>query len=431
MDREVFQKKYGLIGESSQIHGVIDKIMKVAKTDFSVIIQGESGTGKEVTARAIHGDSERSSQNLVIINAGSIPEGTIESELFGHVKGSFTGADGDRVGYFEKANKGTIFLDEIGDTPMSVQVRLLRILENGEYYRVGSSKVSTTDVRVIAASNKDLWELVKKGEFREDLYHRLNTVQIYLPPLRDRKEDILPLFDNFVQEFSMKYDSIFRGMSESAKELLLSYRWPGNVRTLREVARKLVVFEKSKFIEADDLKHYLDGRQKLGSADNLPILSSSQSNQQSAFGTAENEMIFKALVKLSTEMTDVKTELHDLRNVLANYFYTNMANQDVQTTYLPPAKFERYEENDNLGLSSDVESGGSHFEQSEHEIPENIDPALLQFLGEESIPSLEATERFLIERALDKYDGNRRKASEKLGISERTLYRKIDHYGLE
>lgn len=430
MDREVFQKKYGLIGESSKIQGIIDTIIKVAKTDFSVIIQGESGTGKEVVARAIHGSSSRSNQNLVIINAGSIPEGTIESELFGHTKGSFTGADSDRIGYFEKADKGTIFLDEIGDTPPSVQVRLLRILENGEFYRVGSSKVSTTDVRVIAASNKDLWELVKKGEFREDLYHRLNTVKIYLPPLRDRQDDILPLFDNFVKEFSMKYDSIFRGMSDEAKELLLSYRWPGNVRTLREVARKLVVFEKSKFIEADDLKNYLDGRQKLGSTDNLPILSSIQSqSQEKNYGNAESEMIFKALVKLSTDMTDMKSELRDLRNVLANYLYTNIAKRDVNPNLLPASTIDSYTDSDDYNHSFDESS--PPIEAGSQEVEENMDSALLKFLSGDDIPSIEATERFLIERALEKYDGNRRKASDKLGISERTLYRKIDHYGLE
>lgn len=273
MDREVFQEQFGLLGKSESMKQVVDKIMQVSKADITVLLQGESGVGKDVTARAIHGLSSRKHNDLVIVNCGAIPEGIIESELFGHEKGAFTGANESREGYFEKADGGTIFLDEIGDTPKNVQVKLLRVLENGEFFRVGSSKVQTTNVRIIAATNKDLWKLVEEDAFREDLYYRLDTVQIHLPPLRDRQEDIIEIFRKFVQEYSTRYDSVFKGFSDEARELLVSYRWPGNIRELRNVAEQLVVLEKSQFIDAERLQKYLKGRQRSGSADNLPMVS--------------------------------------------------------------------------------------------------------------------------------------------------------------
>src|SRR5690554_699328 len=257
MDREVFQEQYGLLGTSDAMRQVIDKIVQVAKTDITVTLHGESGVGKDVTARAIHAMSNRKHNNLVIVNCGAIPEGIIESELFGHEKGAFTGANEAREGYFEKANNGTIFLDEIGDTPKNVQVKLLRVLESGEFFRVGSSKMQITNVRVIAATNQDLWKLVQNGTFREDLYYRLDTVHINIPPLRERQDDIIPIFRKFVQEFSTKYDSVFKGFSDEARELLISYRWPGNVRELRNVAEQLVVLEKSQFIDTEKLQKYL------------------------------------------------------------------------------------------------------------------------------------------------------------------------------
>jgi transcriptional regulator with GAF, ATPase, and Fis domain len=319
MDREVFQEQFGLLGESEAIKQVIDKVMQVAPTDITVLLQGESGVGKDVTARAIHAMSERKRGNLVIVNCGAIPEGIIESELFGHEKGSFTGATETREGYFEKADNGTIFLDEIGDTPKNIQVKLLRVLENGEYSRVGSSKVRKTDVRVIAATNKDLWELVQDGSFREDLYYRLDTVKIKLPPLRDRAEDIIPLFRKFVQDFSSKYDSVFKGFSDEARNLLTSYRWPGNIRELRNVAEQLVVLEKSKFVDAEKLQKYLKGRQHTGSTDNLPILSTGEKEQHNYFGSdnRDRELIYRALVELRADISDIKT-------MVGNLFYASM-----------------------------------------------------------------------------------------------------------
>lgn len=432
MDRQVFQEKFGLTGKSDAIRQVVDKIMQVSGTDITVLLQGESGVGKDVTARAIHSVSNRNKNDLVIVNCGAIPEGIIESELFGHEKGAFTGAHEARKGYFEKANGGTIFLDEIGDTPKNVQVKLLRVLESGEFFRVGSSKMYTTDVRVIAATNKDLWELVREGVFREDLYYRLDTVKIKLPPLRDRKEDIIPIFRKFVAEFSSRYDSVFQGFSDDARELLTFYRWPGNVRELRNVAEQLVVLEKSQFIDKDRLQKYLKGRQFHGSTDNLPILSR-KVEQEYSFKEKEPQhvdvgLIYKALV-------DMRSDLSDLKKMIANLIYTSMSDKPVKA--LPPAIERNIDPNEvsvhmndffdenNLGIRSDekrrVESAAEVNEEEDIE----------SFFTGNRIPSIEEAEKFLISQALTRFDGNRRKASEALGVSERTLYRKLDQYELQ
>lgn len=434
MDREVFQEQFGLLGTSASIRQVVDKIMQVSKTDITVLLQGESGVGKDVTARAIHGMSERKHNDLVIVNCGAIPEGIIESELFGHEKGAFTGANDSREGYFEKADGGTIFLDEIGDTPKNVQVKLLRVLENGEFFRVGSSKVQTTDVRVIAATNRDLWQLVKEGSFREDLYYRLDTVQIHLPPLRERQDDIIPIFRKFVQDFSARYDSVFKGFSDEARELLISYRWPGNIRELRNIAEQLVVLEKSQFIDKERLQKYLKGRQHEGSADNLPMVadqaSSSGNNGSSDFDRRDRELVYRALVELRNDIGDVK-------QMLGNLLYSTFSNKNVQA--LPPAVREEVNNiagNLNIDLGNQASLGMKSMphhddEEDDSEIIHHDESGLTQFLDSDEIPSIEETEQFLIRRALEKYDGNRRKASETLGISERTLYRKLDQYGLD
>jgi DNA-binding NtrC family response regulator len=432
MDREVFQEQFGLLGTSQEMRHVIDKIMQVAKTDISVLLQGESGVGKDVTARAIHSLSERKRNNLIIVNCGAIPEGIIESELFGHEKGAFTGANESREGYFEKANGGTIFLDEIGDTPKNVQVKLLRVLENGEFFRVGSSKVQTTDVRVIAATNLNLWKLVQDGSFREDLYYRLDTVQIHLPALRERQEDVVPIFRKFVQEFSAKYDSVFKGFSDEARELLISYRWPGNIRELKNVAEQLVVLEKSQFIDVERLQKYLKGRQRQGSADNLPMVPNNEekkSDSRNDFERRDRELVYRALVELRTDISDVK-------KMLANFMYSAMSSKDIKA--LPPALQSNMDESDvsemKINLNEHATLGMQEMPgddtEDENEVQESEQSVLVNFFGGDEIPSIEATEQFLIKQALDKYDGNRRKASETLGISERTLYRKLDQYGL-
>jgi transcriptional regulator with PAS, ATPase and Fis domain len=434
MDREVFQEQFGLLGKSDGIRQMVDKIMQVSKTDITVLLQGESGVGKDVTARAIHGLSERKHNDLVIVNCGAIPEGIIESELFGHEKGAFTGANESREGYFEKADGGTIFLDEIGDTPKNVQVKLLRVLENGEFFRVGSSKVQTTDVRVIAATNKDLWQLVEEGTFREDLYYRLDTVQIYLPPLRERQEDIIEIFRKFVQDFSTRYDSVFKGFSDEARELLVSYRWPGNIRELRNVAEQLVVLEKSQFIDAERLQKYLKGRQHEGSADNLPMISESDSTEQprydEGFNRRDRELIYRALVELSNDIGDVK-------KMLSTFLYSSFSNAGSKLPALPEFSSGGLESATEqiIKYNPDVETplGMRNMPNQEVESEPQVYEETTEvedFFSSEDIPSIEETEQFLIKKALEKYDRNRRKASEALGISERTLYRKLDQYGL-
>lgn len=435
MDREAFQERFGLIGESPAIKQVIDKVMQVADTDITVLLQGESGVGKDITARAIHDISRRNHKNLVIVNCGAIPEGIIESELFGHEKGAFTGAHEAREGYFEKADGGTIFLDEIGDTPKNVQVKLLRVLESGEYFRVGSSKMRKTDVRVVAATNQDLWQLVQDETFREDLYYRLDTVKIKLPPLRDRQEDIIPIFRSFVTEYSAKYDSVFKGFSDEAKELLVSYRWPGNVRELRNVAEQLVVLEKSQFIDTKTLKKYLKGRQHTGSADNLPVLAgeSDRDSGGSSFGKGDQQLIYRALVEL-------RNDLSDLKKMLGSFLYTAFSGKNLKAL---AEKFPEdvgragpAEEAEDIDIQSESPAvgdiGAESFSEADiSEEEEHSENDFEQFFNGDSIPSIEQTEKFLIAQALKKFDGNRRKASDVLGISERTLYRKLDQYGLE
>lgn len=436
MDREVFQEQFGLLGSSYAIRQVVDKIMQVSKADITVLLQGESGVGKDVTARAIHGLSARKHNNLVIVNCGAIPEGIIESELFGHEKGAFTGANESREGYFEKANGGTIFLDEIGDTPKNVQVKLLRVLESGEFFRVGSSKLQTTDVRVIAATNKDLWELVKEGTFREDLYYRLDTVQIHLPPLRERPEDIIEIFRKFVQEFSTRYDSVFKGFSDEARELLISYRWPGNIRELRNVAEQLVVLEKSQFIDKERLQKYLKGRQHEGAVDNLPMVSEAEFNKQHTGGSdlhaRDRELIYRALLGISNDISELK-------QMLGTLIYPPYSDTRKRVPALPEFVPPHNESNEHLvkynpdmqtplGLRSIPQREIDHPTDVIEEEEEVTD--IHHFFNSDEIPSIEEAEKFLIKKALDKFDGNRRKASDSLGISERTLYRKLDQYGL-
>lgn len=430
MDREAFQERFGLIGESTALKQVIDKVIQVADTDITILLKGESGVGKDVTAKAIHEISHRKHNDMVIVNCGAIPEGIIESELFGHEKGAFTGAHESREGYFEKANGGTIFLDEIGDTPPNVQVKLLRVLESGEYFRVGSSKVRTTDARVIAATNKDLWQHVQEDNFREDLYYRLDTVKVHLPPLRERPDDIIPIFRKFVTEFSAEYDSVFKGFSDEAKELLISYRWPGNVRELRNVAEQLVVLEKSEFIDTEKLQKYLKGRQHTGSADNLPVLANEQGDRNGAFGNDDQKLIYRALVEL-------RNDIGDLKKMLANFLYSTFSQKNLKAL---PQNIQDEVSNPNMpGMDEDTTRGAAEEDIgvqpfTEADISEERDKNedhFSAFFNTDDIPSIEKTEQFLIEQALRKYEGNRRKASEALGISERTLYRKLDQYDLQ
>lgn len=417
------------------------KIVQVARTDITVLILGETGTGKDVTARAIHANSKRKHKNIVIVNCGAIPEGIIESELFGHEKGSFTGAGDAREGYFEKANGGTIFLDEIADTPKSVQVKLLRVLESGEFFRVGSSTMRKTDVRVIAATNKDLWQEVQKGNFREDLFYRLDTVTIKLPPLRERPEDIVPLFRHFVQEYAARHDSTFQGMTDDARSLLVSYRWPGNVRELRNVAERLVVLEKSQVIDKERLQKYLKGRQHEGATDNLPVHVPHQEHATSR-DPGELTFIYKALIELRHDMGEIKKLIGAMAYsgmapaapaglLPATFSASSFQSAPVHETPLAPYH-EQVFTHDPRSERKEIPLGITRVpahQVAEAEVARENTEETSPFDGEK-IPSLEETEQFLIKKALKIYAGNRRKASEALGISERTLYRKLDQYGL-
>lgn len=452
MDRTQLQEKYGIIGKSPAIRQAIDKVLQVAPTDITVLLNGETGVGKDVIARAIHDLSNRKSDKLVIVNCGAIPEGIIESELFGNEKGAYTDAHESRMGYFEQADGGTIFLDEITDTPKNVQVKLLRVLENGEFFRVGSSKLRTVNVRVIAATNKDMWKSVEKGEFREDLFYRLNTVTISIPPLRERNGDILLIFHKFVSEFSRKYDSVFRGMSDEARQLLLSYRWPGNIRELRNVAEQLVVLEKSQFVDEDVLKKYLKGRQSLGSPDNLPMVFGQDEDRGDAFQSSSNNeirFIYRALL-------DIKNDMGELKRMMGPLFYHTFRSGNVPKSLPPHEKSDFYRQKPvGFDSSGNITVGidpVTHADDNDHQNhggnePDEPGPTpqghqgnehlsddqkqVIDLFDSEELPSLEEVEKFLIERALDKYHGNRRKAARILGMSERTLYRKIDQYELQ
>lgn len=370
MTREEFQKEHGIVGSSPEIVEIVDVIRQVAPADITVLVTGESGVGKEIIARAIHDASNRSKKPLVTVNCGAIPEGLIESELFGHEKGSFTSAVESRRGYFEIADGSTIFLDEIGETPLATQVKLLRVLENGEFTRVGSSVPRTTDVRVIAATNKNLESEVQQKRFRPDLYFRLRSVNLWVPPLRDRKGDIPALLEQFVGEFVGKNKISFEGFTEEAREALLEYHWPGNVRELRNVIESMIVLENGKRIGAEHVRKQLFGGQSLEAmrTRNLPVVANKTIEQ------AERELIYRALL-------DLKADILELRDLVTH------------------------------------SRGG-----------EPASPAD-QSNGNGTV-SLDQMERQMIQRALDRHEGNRRLAARELNISERTLYRKIKEYGL-
>jgi len=368
MDRTTFQQNHGILGTSVEMQEIIDVVQQVAPTDITVLITGESGVGKEIIARALHAASKRAEKTLVNVNCGAIPEGLIESEIFGHEKGSFTSAVDTRKGYFEIADGGTIFLDEIGEMPLATQVKLLRVLENGEFMRIGSSTPRKSDARVIAATNKSLEFEVQQKRFRPDLYFRLRSVNIWIPPLRERREDIPVLLDHFARECSQKNGVPFQGFTDEAREILVQYRWPGNVRELRNVIESMIVLEKGKRIGSDDLRKYLQGYAAHVVDRNLPVVANRTVEQ------AERELIYRALL-------DLKADILDLRDSLS------------QSQPSPQGK--------------------------------PVDPA-----NGNGTLSLDEMERQMITGALERHEGNRRLAARELNISERTLYRKIKEYGL-
>ena len=414
MDIQSVKQRFGIIGHSPQLNRAIDTALQVAPTDLSVLITGESGSGKEVFPQIIHQFSTRKHGKYIPVNCGAIPEGTIDSELFGHEKGSFTGAHESRKGYFEVADKGTIFLDEVAELPLFTQVRLLRVLETGEFFKVGSSHVLKTDVRLIAASNEDLVKTIQENRFREDLYYRLNTVPIIIPPLRERGEDIVLLFKKFATDFAEHYRMPPIKLTDEAREILLNYRWPGNVRQLKNITEQLSVIEQERLVDAETLKRYLPDY----NIDKLPALYR-QAVDEKTF-SSEREILYKILF-------DMKGDINNLKK-LVNEIIEKGADVD---------KVQR--DNEKL-MQSLHQNTSDYIEQPpvktkpEEPVAEKTEenPAIqdTEEYVEESL-SLQDKEIELIRKALNKHDGKRKYAAQDLGISERTLYRKIKEYNLE
>ena len=399
VDLQRLQKQSGIIGTSEKIYEVLGMIAQVAPVDISVLVTGESGCGKEITARSIHKHSKRSQTSMVIVNCGAIPEGIIESELFGHKKGSFTGASDDRKGYFEQANKGTIFLDEIGEAPLGTQVKLLRVLETGEFMRVGDSKIKRTDVRVIAATNKNLNDLVKKDQFRQDLYYRLKTVNIHIPALRERVEDINPFVERFALEFTRSNEIRYRGFMPDAIRVMKKYDWPGNVRELKNFVEKIMVLEKGERITADMVNRELTDviNEPFIENDRLPIAINKTSEQ------AEIDIILRQLFSLKQD-----TEL--IRAILSSENEKSFLNVNP---ILP---------SEDLKIIPPV--ADANMEVTEDGQPLIRDDAIGEIL-------MKDLEKEAIVRTLRFFNNNRRKTARSLGVSERTLYRKIEDYKLE
>ena len=408
MDVQGIKQRFEIIGNSAMLNRAIEVAVQVAPTDLSVLITGESGTGKEMFPQIIHQFSSRKHGKYIAVNCGAIPEGTIDSELFGHEKGSFTGALADRKGYFHEADGGTIFLDEIGELPLATQVRLLRVLETGEFIKVGSSKMIKTNVRVIAATNVNIPEAIEAGKFREDLYYRLNTVPIVITPLRERPDDINLLFRKFARDFAEKYRMPPIVLDDHAKALLVNYRWPGNVRQLKNITEQISIIEKERDITAGILRNYLPA----DSTKNLPALFSK--TEESSFSN-EREILYKVLFDMKRDMTELKKLVLDI-----------MENKESTITGDQARIFRNLYDNDSTSfVSKDPVSKHIHIESVEKENIQDTE----EFV-EESL-SLEDKEIELINKALEKNKGKRKYAAQELGISERTLYRKIKEYDIK
>ena len=390
MDTKQAKQRFGIIGNDAELIRAIDVALQVAPTDISVFVYGESGTGKESIPKIIHQNSKRKHNNYVAVNCGAIPEGTIDSELFGHEKGAFTGAHDSRKGYFEVADGGTIFLDEVAELPLSTQVRLLRVLESGEFMKVGSSKAQKTDVRIVAATNVNIQEALRKGKFREDLFYRLNTVSIQIPALRKRKSDIHLLFKKFATDFADKYNTPPIRLSEDAMEMLKNYPWPGNIRQLKNFVAQISVIEKERNITADTLNTYIPHDT---TNEKMPVLFEGENSGE----LSEREILYKVLFDMKKDLTDLKKITVDLMQ------------KQGQTDGTSAKVFDDLEE-ENITLIPNKKADETI------DVPQNL--------------SLFQQEKILIERALGKHKGKRKYAAEELGISERTLYRKIKEFDL-
>jgi len=422
---QAVKQRFGIIGNSELLNRAIDIAVQVSPTDLSVLITGESGVGKENFPQIIHTYSHRKHGPYIAVNCGAIPEGTIDSELFGHEKGSFTGATADRKGYFEVADGGTIFLDEVGELPLSTQVRLLRVLEAGEFIKVGSSKTQKTNVRVVAATNLNMSQATRDGRFREDLFYRLNTVPINVPPLRDRKDDIALLFRKFASDFADKYRMPPVRLTEDAKRLLMNYYWNGNIRQLKNITEQISVIEQQREINAQILRTYLPENE----IERMPALFSRQGNESKSFNS-EREILYQVLFDMKKDMNDLKKVVRELMNgqqpaskQAENQFtgpylaHTETFNPTTPSVDIFAEKLAR----ENIPYNSQIENA------DEFEVAE-------EYQEVESTPTpltLEEMERQMIKQTLDKYRGKRKAAAKELKISERTLYRKIKEYGIE
>lgn len=398
------KQRYNIVGNCDGLNRAIDVAMQVAPTDLSVLIIGESGVGKEIIPRIIHDNSPRRREKYFAINCGSIPEGTIDSELFGHEKGSFTGAIGESEGYFGVANKGTIFLDEVGELPMATQARLLRVLETGEYIRVGGQKIMKTDVRIVAATNVNMRKAISEGRFREDLYYRLNTIPIQIPPLRERGEDILLLFRLFAMQMAEKYHLPKITLSEEAKYIMMKYKWPGNVRQLKNITEQMSVLSQEREISGEAIHKFIPEDTE---STQLATLNKGGSHSYES----EREILYKILYELRGNVSDLRREMNSIRKQL------------------------------DASGSTSVTTGNSNLPSIITEQPATIPPptrtvpavqdAVAEEISEPESLNLENIGRQMVEKALERNGGNRKKAAQELGISDRTLYRRIKQYGLE
>ena len=462
MDRASIQERFGIVGESDIIKNVIDQARQVAKTDITVLLQGESGVGKELIAEVLHELSARRHEPMVVVNCGAIPEGLIESELFGAEKGAYTGAVEERIGYFEEADGSTIFLDEIGEMPQAAQVRLLRVLETGRFTRVGASQQQQADVRIVAATNKDLKEEVQAGRFRKDLYYRLSTVLIDIPPLRERPEDILPIFETFLHQFAKEYNSSRKRLTEDGEELLQTYRWPGNVRELRNIAEQVAVLMREEEVSADDLRPLLRDIGQASASTELmrvePEPEAQDQNLGSESDLRQHEPLYRAMLEMQMDMRKLKEQMGSLMSNIGvvvprevvergdfpgdydDFVVVNSGNGPEASRPRPNRDQQSVGDLDPImqDVVYEVGEGGParpttprterastsepqprRSTEAEAEIePDSSDEP-------EELPTLEEAEQELISRALKQFDGNRRKTAQALGISERTLYRKL------
>lgn len=415
MDKSEIQQvkmRFGIIGNAESLNRAIDVAMQVAATDLTVLITGESGVGKESFPKIIHQYSRRKHGPYIAVNCGAIPEGTIDSELFGHEKGAFTGAIGERKGYFGEANGGTIFLDEVGELPLSTQARLLRVLETGEFMKVGSSKVEKTDVRIVAATNVNFSKAISQGKFREDLYYRLSTVPIQIVPLRERKNDIILLFKKFASDFAEKYRMPGITLTDKAKEVLSSYRWPGNIRQLKNITEQISIIEKNREIDEDTIRRYLPEAENMQT---LPALS----DNTMMFGH-EKEILYQIIREMKNEIAELQKTVRQLENGGNSRPQTQPA--AITYKYLQPVAGQQKEAKDEPQPFS-IEKAKDNYGSMCHE----VEP---EYIIEKSM-SLQDLEKESIKKALERHKGKRKAAAEELKISERTLYRKIKEYGLE